>query len=166
MNQNILSRSACNALRGLAIIGIFLHNYCHWLGPIVKENEYQFFQHNADWLLQVMANPDINLPVHLLSFFGHYGVPVFLFLSAYGLVMKYEAKPHLSADQQAQMYSISGRKQFWSISWREPLRFIRYHYLKLFKMMIVGFIAFTMIDYISGSTPLRGAGHRIDAGYV
>ena len=61
MNQNILSRSACNALRGIAIIGIFLHNYCHWLGPIVKENEYQFFQHNADWLLQVMANPDINL---------------------------------------------------------------------------------------------------------
>ena len=116
MNQNILSRSACNALRGLAIIGIFLHNYCHWLGPIVKENEYQFFQHNADWLLQVMANPDINLPVHLLSFFGHYGVPVFLFLSAYGLVMKYEAKPHLSADQQAQMYNISGRKQSWSIS--------------------------------------------------
>lgn len=149
MNQNILSRSACNALRGLAIIGIFLHNYCHWLGPIVKENEYQFFQHNADWLLQVMANPDINLPVHLLSFFGHYGVPVFLFLSAYGLVMKYEAKPHLSADQQAQMYSISGRKQSWSISWREPLRFIRYHYLKLFKMMFVGFIAFTMIDYIT-----------------
>ena len=149
MNQNILSRSACNALRGLAIIGIFLHNYCHWLGPIVKENEYQFFQHNTDWLLQVMANPDINQPVHLLSFFGHYGVPVFLFLSAYGLVMKYEAKPHLSADQQAQMYSISGRKQSWSISWREPLRFIRYHYLKLFKMMIVGFIAFTMIDYIT-----------------
>ncbi len=63
--------------------------------------------------------------------------------------MKYEAKPHLSADQQAQMYNISGRKQSWSISWREPLRFIRYHYLKLFKMMIVGFIAFTMIDYIT-----------------
>ena len=37
-----------------------------------------------------MTQPDWNLPVHLLSFFGHYGVPVFLFLSAYGLVMKYE----------------------------------------------------------------------------
>ena len=35
MNSAILSRPACNALRGLAIIGIFLHNYCHWLGPIV-----------------------------------------------------------------------------------------------------------------------------------
>ncbi len=149
MNQPTLSRSACNALRGLAIIGIFLHNYCHWLGPIVKEDEYQYFQHNVDWLTQVMANPDINLPLHLFSFFGHYGVPVFLFLSAYGLVMKYEAKPHL--DTTTQMYSISGKNQSWRLNWREPLRFIRYHYLKLFKMMIVGFVAFTMIDYVTPS---------------
>ena len=56
-----------------------------WLGPIVKENEYQYFQHNVDWLNQVMVSMDLNLPVHLLSFFGHYGVPVFLFLSAYGM---------------------------------------------------------------------------------
>ena len=151
MNQPTLSRQACNALRGLAIIGIFLHNYCHWLGPIVKENEYQYFQHNVDWLTQVMLNPDLNLPIHLLSFFGHYGVPVFLFLSAYGLVMKYEAKPHLSTEQEAQMYNISGKKQanFFHFNWREPLRFVRYHYLKLFKMMIVGFVAFTMIDYLT-----------------
>ncbi len=144
MNQPTLSRPACNALRGLAIIGIFLHNYCHWLGPIVKENEYQYFQHNVDWLNQVMVSADINLPIHLISFFGHYGVPVFLFLSAYGLVMKYEAKPHL--DTNAQMYSITGKTMF---NWREPLRFIRYHYLKLFKMMIVGFVAFTMLDFIT-----------------
>lgn len=43
MNQSILSRNACNALRGLAIIGIFLHNYCHWLGPIVKEMSISSF---------------------------------------------------------------------------------------------------------------------------
>ena len=66
MNSAILSRPACNALRGLAIIGIFLHNYCHWLGPIVKENEYQYFQHNVDWLNQVMVSMDLKLPVHLL----------------------------------------------------------------------------------------------------
>lgn len=149
MNSTILSRPACNALRGLAIIGIFLHNYCHWLGPIVKENEYQYFQHNVDWLNQVMVSMDLNLPVHLLSFFGHYGVPVFLFLSAYGLVMKYEAKPHLSTEQQTRMYSISGKKLTGSINWRDPLHFIRYHYLKLFKMMIAGFVAFTMLDLIT-----------------
>ena len=152
MNQSILSRQTCNALRGLAIIGIFLHNYCHWLGPIVKENEYQFFQGNVDWLHRVMVHADILLPVHLLSFFGHYGVPVFLFLSAYGLVMKYEAKPHL----ETKVYSISGKAKH---SWREPLRFVRYHYLKLFKMMIVGFVAFTMLDAI---TPGAHKYHLLD----
>ncbi len=153
-HPSILSRQACNALRGLAIIGIFLHNYCHWLGPIVKENEYQYIQHNVDWLAQVLANADIYLPVHLLSFFGHYGVPVFLFLSAYGLVMKYEAKPHLAASTQ--MYNISGKAM---PNWREPLRFIRYHYLKLFKMMIVGFVAFTLLDAI---TPGAHKYHLLD----
>ena len=142
--SEMLSRSECNVLRGIAIIGIFLHNYCHWLGPIVKENEYQYFQHNVDWLNQVMVNPDLNLPFHLISFFGHYGVPVFLFLSAYGLVLKYEAKPHL--ETSTQMFSITG-KNLPNIG--DALRFIRYHYLKLFKMMIVGFVAFTMLDYIT-----------------
>ncbi len=144
MSNPSLSRSECNVLRGLAIIGIFLHNYCHWLGPIVKENEYQYFQHNVDWFNQVLVNPDLSLPFHLLSFFGHYGVPVFLFLSAYGLVLKYEAKPHL--ENATQFVGINGKKPF---NWREPLQFIRYHYLKLFKMMIVGFVAFTMLDAIT-----------------
>ena len=114
-------------MRGIAIIGIFLHNYCHWLPGIVKENEYQFFQGNVDGLQGVLAHPDAMLPIHLFSFFGHYGVPVFLFLSAYGLVMKYEkaATPHL----EPTIYS-----------------FTRYHFLKLFKMMIVGFAAFLLID--------------------
>ena len=139
-----LSRTECNALRGLAIIGIFLHNYAHWLGPIVKENEYQYIEHNVDWLHQVMAAPDGWLPLHLLSFFGHYGVPVFLFLSAYGLVLKYEAKPHI--EPTAPIYNMMGKKIF---DVRSTLRFIRYHYLKLFKMMIVGFVAFTMVDYVT-----------------
>ena len=43
MNSAILSRPACNALRGLAIIGIFLHNYCHWLGPTTKSTERLIF---------------------------------------------------------------------------------------------------------------------------
>ena len=84
-----LTRTECNALRGLAIIGIFLHNYCHWLRPVVKENEYQYFQHNVDGLYQVLQGQwDELFFFHILSFFGHYGVPVFLFLSAYGLTMK------------------------------------------------------------------------------
>ena len=133
MNAELLTRTECNVMRGLAILGIFLHNYCHWLSPVVKENEYQYFQHNVDWLLQVCARPDALLPMHLISFFGHYGVPVFLFLSAFGLERKYgNTKPGPRLEPKV---NTGG--------------FIRYHFLKLFKMMIVGFICFTIVDAIT-----------------
>ena len=134
-----LTRTECNALRGLAIIGIFLHNYCHWLRPVVKENEYQYIQRNVDNLYQVLQGSwDELFFFHILSFFGHYGVPIFLFLSAYGLTMKYEQKlptgPTNNQETQATL----------------PLfGFIKYHWLKLFRMMIVGFVAFTMVDNIT-----------------
>lgn len=128
-------------MRGLAIIGIFLHNYCHWLGFAVKENEYTFTMSKASDLMQALAHPDLNLPIHLVSFFGHYGVPVFLFLSAYGLVMKYEKRGALSPKQT------------------NVVPFLKHHYVKLFKMMIVGFVAFTMVDAI---TPGSHKYHVID----
>ena len=137
MNHQLLTRAECKAMRGLAIIGIFMHNYCHWLNPVVKENEYQYFQSNTDWFKQVLSAPDELLPMHLLSFFGHYGVPVFLFLSAYGLVMKYET----SADGQSLQKDRSGLEGVFS--------FMQHHYKKLFKMMILGFVAFTMIDLMT-----------------
>ncbi len=111
-------------MRGIAILGIVLHNYCHWLGVAVKENEYTFSLAKADGLARAIANPTWDLPVHLLSFFGHYGVPVFLFLSAYGLTMKYE--------------NGGAEDRVWA--------FLKAHFLKLFSMMIVGFAAFIMID--------------------
>ena len=139
--NQLLSRAECSVLRGLAIIGIVLHNYCHWLGPIVKENEYQFFRMNVDGLTRALTHPDLNLPLHLLSFFGHYGVPIFLFLSAYGLVRKYESPLPATTDHT--------RNASPATNWRETLGFLRRHFLKLFRMMIVGFVAFTMLDAIT-----------------
>ena len=54
----LLTSAQCTVLRGLAIIGIFLHNYCHWLGPIVKENEYTYTAANCRRLFEVLASPD------------------------------------------------------------------------------------------------------------
>ena len=76
MRDELLTRNECEAMRGIAIIGIFLHNYCHWLNPVVKENEYQFFNANVSNFLRAIAHPDALLPLHVLSFFGHYGVPM------------------------------------------------------------------------------------------
>lgn len=150
MSQELLSRGECNALRGLAIAGIFLHNYCHWLGPVVKENEYQYFQHNVDWLSQAAANADVLLPAHLVSFFGHYGVPIFLFLSAFGLERKYGgAVTDTRRDTVERPWTVSISDHQAKDDAPSALDFIRYHYLKLFKMMIVGFICFTIIDAIT-----------------
>ena len=126
MKQELLSRAECTAMRGIAILAIVLHNYCHFIGKIVKENEYQFFTSNNDGLWRILTNPDELLPVHLLSYFGHYGVPVFLFLSGLGLVKKYE-----QGDKVA------------------TLPFIRYNYLKLLRMLIVGFSLFIIVDVLT-----------------
>lgn len=76
MRQNILTRNECAAMRGIAILAIMLHNYCHWLNFAVKENEYRFHADRALGMWEALMNPDGFLPVQLVSFFGHYGVPV------------------------------------------------------------------------------------------
>ena len=136
MKNELLTRDECSAMRGIAILAIMLHNYCHFIGRIVQENEYQFFASNNDKLWQVLSNPDALLPVHLLSYFGHYGVPVFLFLSGYGLVMKYEK----SLTPNPSPIGEGGYGVF---------RFVRYHYLKLLRMLIVGFTLFVIVDIMT-----------------
>src|SRR3712207_3858386 len=122
--MTLLTKYECAAMRGLAITGIVLHNYFHWLGMAVKENEYTFSEKNADGIIAALCSPSWNLPIHLISFFGHYGVPVFLFLSAYGLTIKYEKE---GAEEKI-------------------MPFIKSHFMKLFMMMIFGFVAFIMVD--------------------
>ena len=134
-------------MRGLAIMAIVLHNYCHFIGRIVQENEYRFFAMNSSRLWQQLMQPDELLPVHLLSFFGHYGVPVFLFLSGFGLVRKYESG--LSG-----MSGISGISRISGLSGISA--FLRYNYLKLLRMLIVGFSLFLVVDAV---TPGRFAFH-------
>ena len=121
--NELLNKSQCNALRGLAIIGIFLHNFCHWLDSkyVVLENEYNFTLNNTNrlWDYLTGGNIDVYFPVQFFSFFGHYGVPVFLFLSGFGLVMKYEgARSEKSS----------------------AFKFIIYQWKKLFRLMFLGLL--------------------------
>lgn len=148
MNTNqLLTRSECTALRGIAILAIVLHNYCHWLRGMVHENEYNYNQDNVDALIRIIAHPDANIFMQLMSFFGHYGVPIFLFLSAYGLVMKYEHGPN---PMQGKVYALqTNRLMRLKHLAEEVWRFVRYHYLKLFRMMILGFVCFLLVDNIT-----------------
>jgi len=118
--DKILSRQQCDALRGLAIIGIFLHNFCHWLKGANEENEYTFIMERSQNMWDYWTSgADIFAPIQFFSFFGHYGVPLFLFLSGFGLVMKYER---------------DGSKQVTVVP------FLEYHWLKLFRLMFLGLV--------------------------
>lgn len=114
------------ALRGIAILGIILHNYCHFLGFAVKENEYTFTASKPRQLLERMLTLDDNLFIHVMSFFGHYGVPVFLFISGFGLVYKYERSTPTRV---------------------RALPFIGFHYAKLLRLMFLGYIGFAVVSY-------------------
>ena len=119
-NRGLLTRTETAALRGVAILGIILHNYCHFLGFAVKENEYKFDAGRPMQFFEKLLSLDKDLFIHIFSFFGHYGVPVFLFISGYGLVKKYESSPQRTS----------------------PLPFTAYHFLKLFRLMIIGYLVF------------------------
>ena len=110
-------------LRGLAILSIILHNYTHWMYGAIFENEFTYQEWHVSKLLDYLSHPDGRLPLQLFSFFGHYGVVIFIFLSAYGLEKKY------------------GR----TTKEVRPLPFIWTHYLKLLSMCIVGYIGYLLL---------------------
>ena len=132
-NGVFLSRTESSALRGIAILGIILHNYCHFLGFAVKENEYKFDPSRPMQFLDKLFSFDSDLFIHFFSFLGHYGVPIFLFISGYGLVKKYEAQPKGGEPASAKEASPSGR--FGGA-------FIKKHFLKLFRLMFIGYLVF------------------------
>ena len=127
MKKELLSIAESKALRGIAILGIMLHNYCHFLGFAVKENEYTFTPDKPMQLLDRLTSADHHLFVHIMSFFGHYGVPVFLFISGFGLVKKYEQS---------------------TVNRVRPLPFIGFHYAKLLRLMFLGYIGFAVVSYM------------------
>lgn len=84
-----ISRDCGYVMRGMAIMMIVLHNYCHIIPGSVGENEFSF---NYSVIAAMMAPKATAMQwlYDIMSFFGWYGVPVFMFLTGYGLVMKYE----------------------------------------------------------------------------
>ncbi len=126
MNKLLLSRKECTILKGIAILFIILHNYCHEFGFSVSANEFIWKRSNISLFHERL----FSLPSHLLSdffsYWGHYGIVIFLFISGYGLEIKYN-------DQKTRKSSVS---------------FIISHYKKLFNLMIVGFIANIIVNKI------------------
>ena len=70
------------ALKGITISAIALHNDFHLLPPI-KENEFYFDLQRFFVFLSGLREIAHALQA-VVSYLGHFGVQVFIFLSAYG----------------------------------------------------------------------------------
>ena len=84
-----LSLENTTLYKGIAILMIIMHNFFHLLPPGIGENEQDFKLERLETYFQIIFNQPELFFQATLSFLGHYGVQVFLFLSAYGLTKKY-----------------------------------------------------------------------------
>ena len=78
-------------LKALAIAGIVLHNFFHAVSP-VHQNEFTFDPARWAVFLQTVRQPALAIQA-FFSFFGHFGVQIFVFLSAYGLAKSHWNDP-------------------------------------------------------------------------
>ena len=70
-------------LKALSIIAIVLHNFFHPLGP-THQNEFTFQASRFPVFLHTVIQPSLAIQA-IFTFFGHFGVQIFIFISAYGL---------------------------------------------------------------------------------
>lgn len=82
-----ISKESTGVIKGFAIFCIVFHNFFHWLNPSPGENEFDFAAERIfNFFSQIGAKPleFINI---VFSYFGHFGVQLFLFISGYGLAL-------------------------------------------------------------------------------
>jgi len=87
-----LSIEDSNIIKGIGILLIAFHNFFHWIAPYAKENEFSFSINSVQDLINGIYSSPLDSINLLFSFWGHYGVQLFIFISGYGLMKTYGNK--------------------------------------------------------------------------
>lgn len=119
-----LDKRDCYNLKGMAITSIIIHNFCHWLPNAPQENEFCWKADNVNSFWSSFDNIDPFIAI--FSFLGHYGVPIFVFITGYGLVKKYI---ELDGYDNIKKYVIQ-------------------HYLKLTRLLLVGLVLYYIVSLL------------------
>lgn len=93
MKFTAISKHHTTLIKGGAILLIMCHNFLHWLEPVKNaENEFYYWPTH----FSTFYNALIEFPEHFInsffSYFGHFGVQIFIFISGYGLAMSFKSK--------------------------------------------------------------------------
>ena len=90
LTLNDLSLQQTTILKGFAILMIVFHNYFHIIAGVGYGENQLFFKsiHMYSFLDSIFIDFS-GFFNYFFSFFGHYGVQLFVFISGYGLAKKY-----------------------------------------------------------------------------
>lgn len=94
MHRINIDKEQTNLIKGIGILLIIFHNYFHWVSPSPGENEFIFSVTHVKNTFSILSNSHLDILNDLFSFFGHYGVQLFIFISAYGLTRSQLNKPY------------------------------------------------------------------------
>lgn len=87
--NTILSIKDTTVIKGIGILLIICHNFLHWIRPMLGENEFSYnAEFSKNFIDSLISNP-LNFLQDILAFAGHYGLQLFIFISGYGLTVRY-----------------------------------------------------------------------------
>lgn len=111
-------------LKGLGILMICLHNFFHWQSPSPGQNEFDFSIKRVNLLFQQFQDYPGEFFHLLMSYFGHFGVQIFIFISGFGLAA-----------------SMMKKEQSWGV-------FVFNRWKKLYPLLLTGLLFFIIFGKI------------------
>lgn len=137
--MKILTKENSQILRGLAILSIMMHNFLHReIWGLSGENEMSFVQEKANAFfdaLMLRQTDFLGVCCELFSFVGWIGVPVFVFLTGYGVAL---SGRELQSEFDAGKRVLNHNQSF----------YIKRQWLKLFVLMLPAMAFFALVDFL------------------
>jgi len=118
MQIKTFSKESTLIYKGVGILFIVFHNFFHLMPPETGENEWDFSSERIVNLYNGLIQNPLECINLFFSYFGHYGVQIFIFISGVGLAL-----------------SMQNKNKSWRIFMIERLK-------KLYPLLITGFVFF------------------------
>lgn len=133
MYWKTLNKIDSSLYKGVAILMIVAHNFMH-LFPKLVENEFFFKAESFKYFLQLATTQPESIIRISFAFFGHFGVQIFIFLSAYGLTKKY----------------LLHKPDYWMFIWQRII--------KIYPSFILAILAWLLVDgwFLRGDFDILG----------
>lgn len=142
--KKILSYQECTSLKGLSMLLIVLHNLLHAVTPY-KENEKFFDINRASFYINNFSDAPV---MSFIGYFGWIGVAVFVFLTGYGLSIKYKDGLTIKGtDLRIGTIMLRDMMGGGKILNSKALSFVFFHYKKLLLLVFIPYVVHLLAHF-------------------